>query len=138
MSIAALVGQRLAVPMQLCALQLITVKTLKCRATFCTVPDKTCIAKLCPENQSCVDECGGMYSCPNGTVQEKICPAGRTCYDPRSPGIECPATSYCANGTFSAPPPCPKKFYCPTPDKKLPCPNHHFCPGVRYTLLNAV
>ena len=95
----------------------------------CTTPDTKCIMKLCPKNQSCVQECRGMYSCPNGTVQEQLCPAGKTCHTPLSAGRLCPKTSFCPNGTFAAPPPCPPKFFCPTPSEKLPCPEGHFCPG---------
>lgn len=36
------------------------------------------------------------------------------------------AAQYCPNGTFEADP-CPAGYYCPTPNEKIICPEHHFC-----------
>ena len=95
----------------------------------CTQPDADCFAKKCPSDFSCIDKCRGMFSCPSGTTEESICPPGRQCPTTQSPGNICPLTSYCGKGTFTQPPPCPEKFFCPTPSEKLPCPENHFCPG---------
>ena len=106
--------------------------------TFCTVPDKTCIAKLCPENQSCVDECGGMYSCPNGTVQEKICPAGRTCHTQGLQELNAQQHHTVQTERFLHRHLVPRSFTALHLTRNCLVPTTTFAQGVRYTLLNAV